>query len=128
VEAVGLDVPPTDPREGACWIVGDAPSGDWAGQAGAIAGWSGSGWRFVGAAEGMAVWNRAAGAVARRTGGFWVTGLVTGEALVIGGDQVVGARQPAIAPPEGGTTVDSQARASLAALLSALRVHGLIAG
>ena len=43
VEAVGVDAPPGAPAPGACWIVGSAPSGAWAGHAGAVAGWTASG-------------------------------------------------------------------------------------
>lgn len=47
--------------------------------------------------------------------------------VVIGGAKVLGARGPAIADPAGGTTTDTQARAAVAQILAALRVHGLIA-
>ena len=126
VEAVGADTPPSAPRDGECWIVDDAPVDEWAGHAGALAGWSASGWRFVAATEGMAVWNRTAGAEARHLGGQWRTGTLTGVSLVLGGEQVVGARQPAITPAQGGAVVDAEARAAIAAILSAMRAHGLI--
>jgi hypothetical protein len=40
---------------------------------------------------------------------------------------VVGARQPAIAAPAGGTTIDAEARNAVAALLAVLKSHGLTA-
>jgi len=46
---------------------------------------------------------------------------------VIGGEAVLGARQGAIAEPDGGSVVDTQARATLGAILAALRSHGLVA-
>ena len=49
-----------------------------------------------------------------------------GSALFLDGIQVVGARRPAIASPNGGTTTDSEARAAIDQLLNALRAHGLI--
>ncbi len=61
-------------------------------------------------------------------GGAWVFGEVHATALVVGGDQVVGARASAVADPAGGTTIDTQARATLANLLANLRAHGLIDG
>jgi hypothetical protein len=47
-------------------------------------------------------------------------------ALLLDGVQVVGTRASAIASPAGGTTVDSEARATIGQLLEALRQHGLI--
>ncbi|WP_420140893.1 hypothetical protein [Sphingomonas sp.] len=57
----------------------------------------------------------------------WRTGQVTGAQLVIDGQQVMGPRQPAIADPAGGSTVDTAARTAVAAVLHALRQHGIIA-
>jgi hypothetical protein len=51
---------------------------------------------------------------------------LSGSALLLDGVQVVGARASAIASPVGGTTVDSEARATIGQLLDALRQHGLI--
>lgn len=127
-ETIGDDAPPASPVEGQCWIVGTAPTGEWAGHAGALAGWTAAGWRFMAPVEGMAVWVRASGLLARRGTGDWAVGVLAGSALQIGGEQVVGARAAAIADPSGGATVDTQARAAIAALLAALRTHGLIAG
>ena len=126
VVAVGLDTPPPVPAPGQCWIVGTAPTGEWSGQAGALAGWTAGGWRFVAAVEGMAVWDGAAGQVARRAGGAWQSGALAATSLAIGGIQVVGARRPDIAAPAGGGTVDGEARAAVTAILAALRGHGLI--
>jgi hypothetical protein len=50
VEAVGENQPPPAPGAGQCWIVGDAPTGAWAGQADRIAAWSpAAGGSFAGA-------------------------------------------------------------------------------
>lgn len=128
VEAVGLDAPPTGPSEGHAWIVGAAPTGAWAGRAQALAGWTGGGWRFVAAVEGMTAWVRSDGAEARFAAGSWSVGDVAARRLVVDGQPVVGARRAAIASPAGGGTVDAEARAALAAVLAALRGHGLIGG
>jgi hypothetical protein len=58
--------------------------------------------------------------------GSWEIGSLRGENVVIGGEQVVGARASAIAAPVGGSTVDAEARAAIGQVLSALRAHGLI--
>ena len=127
VLAVGLDAPPAAERAiGDSWVVGNAPAGEWSGQAGAIAGWTAGGWRFVAAIEGMAVWDRSTGTVARHAGGSWGQSVLTGTAVVIDGTRVVGPRQPGIAAAQGGATVDGEVRAVVAALLAALRTHGLI--
>ncbi|MCW3834501.1 DUF2793 domain-containing protein [Sphingomonas canadensis] len=125
VSAAGTNAPPADPAPGDAWIVGDAPSGAWAGNAGAIAGWTASGWRFLAPREGMRAWIAESG-FALYTGGEWRIGEAHGR-LIVEGVQVVGERGAAIADPSGGATVDSEARAAISALLSAMRAHGLIA-
>jgi len=127
VVAVGLDNPPADPVPGACWIVGRQPGGAWAGHPGAIAGWTGGGWRFVAPRPGLVAWSVADGVEARCDGVRWTVGRVTGDVLVIEGAAVVGPRQSAITDPVGGVTVDAEARVALRAILAALRNHGLIA-
>ncbi len=127
VEAVGVDTPPTAPAEGACWVVGASPSGAWAGQAHALAGWTAAGWRFVPARDGMAAWSRADDAIARFSGGSWTIGRISGTRLVLAGTAVVGAQQAAIANPVGGSVPDAEARTAIVAILAALRSHGLIA-
>lgn len=127
VVAVDLDAPPASPAAGQCWIVGAAPTGVWAGHAGALAGWTAGGWRFLAARDGMRAWSAADGCDAVYTGGQWRVGALAGTALRIAGVQVVGARRPAIAAASGGTTVDAEARAALGQVLAALAAHGLIA-
>ena len=127
VEAVGVNAPPTTPTVGACWVIGPSPSGAWSGHAHAVAGWTGGGWRFLPSHDGIAVWSRADGAIARFDGTGWIVGTLAGARLVIAGDTVVGARRPAISAPTGGTVSDVEARATIADILAALRTHGLIA-
>lgn len=124
-EALGLNVAPTDPAPGQCWIVGTAPEGSWSGHAGEIAGWTEGGWRFVAPREGMRLWlgHDAGNAIFRN--GEWHSGEAHGR-LVVEGQQVVGAQMPEIAEPEGGTVVDAPARAAISAVIVALRAHGLI--
>ena len=73
------------------------------------------------------MWVGADALTARFTGGNWVAGEATCAHLVVGGNRVVGPRQTAIATPSGGAVRDAESRAALAAILTALRTHGLIA-
>ena len=125
VSVAPTSVPPA-PMPGECWIVGTSPTGAWAGQAGAIAGWSAGGWRFVLPIDGMAVWSLADSIIVRRSGGVWVVGELTATSLKIGGNQVVGARAGSIASVSGGSVIDDEARVTINAILVILRSHGLI--
>ena len=127
VEGVLVDSPPASPDIGDCYVVGSAPSGAWAGNALALAGYTGGGWRFIRAIEGLFATDKASGQVVSFVGGAWETGQVRASKLLVGGDQVVGERLPAVADPVGGSTVDTEARAAIADILARLRTHGLIA-
>ncbi|TCP33615.1 DUF2793 domain-containing protein [Sphingomonas sp. BK235] len=127
VEAVGIDVPPDAPLPGQCWIVGAAPQGAWGGQAGALAGWTGAGWCFLPPRDGMTAWDRARQLGVARVAGSWESGVVRAARVLVGGQQVIGARAAAIADPGQGEG-DGAARACLAQVLAVLRAHGLIAG
>lgn len=127
VEQRALASPPASPLAGRCYLVAAGASGAWAGKVDQLAIASEGGWRFVVPRTGMRAWiaNEEIEAVFR--GGAWEYGAVRAERLLVGGNQVVGTRSPAIAAPAGGTTVDTECRAVLAGLLAALRSHGLIA-
>jgi hypothetical protein len=125
VQAVAPATVPTAPTPGQCWIVGAAPTGAWAGRAGHIAAWAAGGWRFLAPFEGMQAWSIADGQTVRRTATTWLTGTQTASSLSINGQQVVAARQPRVVAPSGGATVDSQARAAIAAIIAGLESHGL---
>lgn len=126
VEAFGVNAPPPDPEPGQCWIVGDSPSGAWAGAAGALAAWTAGGWRFAAPREGMTAWIAADALAARYVAGAWQAGRVTATRIEIDGEQVVGAREAGIDEPYGGSVIDAEARAAIEAILAALRAHGLI--
>lgn len=126
VVAVGLDTPPASPPVGACWIVGAAPTDAWSGQPLAIAGWTEGGWRFVPPQAGMRVWSQTDAADARFDGTGWTVGTLVGNRLVLGGETMLGARQPGIAAPANGSVTDSEARRAIAAILAALQSLGLI--
>jgi hypothetical protein len=117
--------PPASPVPGESWIVAAGATGAWAGQEGRIAVQTSGGWRFLAPVTGMSAWDKAAGHARLWTGSTWSDGKLPVTALTIGGQQVVGARLPAIASPSGGTTIDAEARAALAAIIVAIKSHGL---
>jgi hypothetical protein len=107
VEAGPLNDAPAEPEAGRCWLVGAAPTGDWAGQGQAIAIWTAGGWRFVAPRAGMTVVRLADGARLRFDDGQWV--------------------EPAtIIAPSGGSTIDAEARSALSALILHLEAQGLL--
>lgn len=127
VQAVGTNAPPALPAAGACWIVGATPTTDWSGQPNALACWTGGGWRFVAPHDGMVAWSIADSTWVYHVGGSWQIGVVSLRQVSIDGRKVVGQQQPAIADASGGAIVDAETRGAVAAILAALRSHGLIA-
>lgn len=90
---------------GKCWLISQAPVGDWAGKAGQLAIWIGGGWRFCEATDGMQLRLQHAGVDIARTNDVWVT-------------------PPAIADAVNGTVVDVEARNAINSLLGHLRMIG----
>lgn len=127
VVAVAPAAIPADPQPGQCWIVGAGASGVWHGQDGALAAWTEGGWRFALPFEGMMVWSLADGMTVIRRQGVWETGALDVRTVRVAGQSLLSARQPPIADPVGGAIVDSESRATVAAILAMLRSHGLIA-
>jgi hypothetical protein len=127
VEGDPANIPPATPLAGACYIVGPAPTGAWAGRAGSVAAYSDAGWRFLPPIDGMSLLVRSSGLQAIYRAGAWEIGVVRTGEVVVGGNKVLGSRAAAIAAPAGGTVVDAQARTAISAILTALRGHGLIA-
>jgi hypothetical protein len=125
VEAGPAQDPPVSPAPGQCWVVAPGAGGAWSARSPAIACWTAGGWRFFEPAEGMLAWNRAAGVWMRWTGSEWSEGTLPATALLIGGQQVVGPRLAEVPSPSGGTTIDAEARAAVAALIATLKSHGL---
>jgi hypothetical protein len=101
------DSPPANPTDGECWLVGDTPTGAWAGHAGELASYQAGSWIFAAPRDGMRVLDRSVGQDIRYRGGW------QRPATPIG--------------PAGGATVDAEARAAIAELVSALIAGGLLA-
>jgi hypothetical protein len=125
VEGAPLDAPPDSPALGQAWLVGAGATGPWSGRSGSIATWTSGGWRFIAPVPGMLAWNRAEGHFLFWTGGSWTQGELPVGSLTVGGKKVVGERQPAVPSPSGGTIIDEEARAAIAALTATLKSHGL---
>jgi hypothetical protein len=118
---------PDAPQVGATYIVGAGATGAWAGRDQCLAGYTAGGWRFIVPREGMLAYVVSASVWAAFRAGAWEIGAIRGDRVLVGGEQVLGARAAAIAAPAGGSTVDSEARATVAQILAALRAHGLVA-
>lgn len=127
IESAALTAPPASPAPGACYLVATGATGAWAGKDLMLAGYTEGGWRFVAPIEGMRLLDRTSGQLILRRSGTWETGIVRALEYQVGGTTVVRARQPAIADPAGGSTIDIQGRAAIASILAMLRTHGLIA-
>lgn len=100
-----LSIPPAGPTEGQCWLIGPAPSGDWGGKEGWLVGWEAGDWVFVEPRDGMRVWDSTVRQWLTRDGGW---------------------NRPATPEsPTAGSTIDSEARAAIDALIEALRNAGI---
>lgn len=117
--------PPASPAPGQGWIVATGATGDWAGSDHSVAVWTDAGWRFVAPVDGMLVWNKAAGHWVHWTGAAWSDGFLPAAGIRIGGDQVLGPRLAEVPSPSGGTIIDSEARAAIAAIIATFKSHGL---
>jgi uncharacterized protein DUF2793 len=126
VEGPPESEPPAGPAPGECWIVAPGATGDWAGRDTMLASWTEGGWRFVAPSPGMSAWNKATNLPLLWDGDQWREGELRCAALLVGGVQVVGERQPGVPSPSGGTIIDGEARAAINALTAALMSHGLI--
>ena len=98
--------PPTTPVNGTNWLVGTGGTGAWVGQDGQIASYQEGNWIFIAPRDGVSVLNRATGQQIHYFSG-WQT--------------------PAVpAAPTGGTTIDTQARAAITSLITALQTAGVL--
>lgn len=127
LENEGQSDPPASPQQGQMWRIGAAPTGDWSGRSGQLACFTAGGWRFVLPYAGMTAYARDTARFGYHDGSDWQFGGWPVAAVQVAGRQVVGGQQGAIADPGGGATIDAECRAAVAAILAALRAHGLIA-
>lgn len=97
--------PPASPADGINWLVAASATGDWNGQDGKLACRQAGNWIFVSPCDGMRLLNRGNGQFQHYRGGWHVPAVPTG--------------------PTGGGTVDTEARASINALIAALATAGI---
>jgi len=127
--ALSADVatPPALPSPGACWIVAASPDGAWTGHAGDIAQWTAGGWRFAAPGAGWRCHVVDRDRLMLHDGSAWRDDAIRADGFYVANIRVVGAQQGAILAPSGGAVIDSQARAAVVAILTALQTHGLLA-
>lgn len=100
------DTPPTDPDDGTSWLIGSNPVGAWAGKAGHIASFQAGNWLFSAPFDGMRLLDRSSGQEIRHIGQWTIP------------------QRPAV--PTGGATVDTEARAAIAAIVASLTDAGIV--
>ena len=97
--------PPSTPIDGENWLVASSATGAWAGKDGAIACRQAGNWLFIQPRDGMRVLDRSTGQDRRFFAGWQIPATPL--------------------EPSGGSTVDSEARTALSALLTALQTAGI---
>lgn len=98
--------PPTSPLDGQAWLIAATPSGVWTGKAGQIAARQAGNWLYFVPRHGLRLFNRATGQFIQYTGAW-----------------AAPSRPPA---PSGGTVIDAEARAAIAALIAGLTTAGIL--
>jgi hypothetical protein len=97
--------PPSEPAEGETWLVAAGATGEWEGEDGKLAAFQSGTWLFVEPNDGMRLFDRSTEQTLLYRGGWQ--------------------RPAAPAEPDGGTTVDAEARAAIAGLIAALAEAGV---
>ena len=97
--------PPASPQAGETWLIGNAPTAEWAGRASNIACWQDGKWTIVAPIPGMMLRNQGDGRLLRFDDS-WIA-LTAPE------------------PPAGGANIDVEARACLSAIINALSQFGI---
>lgn len=99
-------VPPSDPQEGQSWLIWSNASGAWAGHDWQIASLQGGTWLFCTPRDGMRILDRS-----------------TMQDIIYRNGWIRAVRPSA---PQGGATVDTEARAAIAQLIDALAAGGIL--
>ena len=126
-ESADLATPPASPLPGQCWIVPSGGSDAWDGRDQQIAGWTVNGWRFIAPRIGWSCQVLDRGHSLRFDGSIWLDEGTREDGFYVANERIIGPREAPIANPDGGSTIDTEARDAINGLLSCLRSHGLIA-
>jgi len=127
VEQSPSNDPPAAPIDGACYLIGESPSGEWSSYPDHVASFSAAGWRFVAPTMGMTLQFKPDRVPATYGPEGWEIGTIRTQRVCVEGVKVVGSQAASISNPSAGDVVDSEARVTIAEILTALRSHGLIA-
>ena len=104
--AASLAEPPVDPHEGDCYLIAAPAGGVWAGNEGALASFAAGAWQLQRPLAGMRIWDRPRGAWVHFDGSAWK-------------------RVDTPSAPDGGVTIDVEARAAITHMLDRLREAGI---
>lgn len=80
----GTQVPPVAPDPGTVHALGPVPIGEWAGQAGQLAQWTGDYWRFIAPQDGWLAWDLTGAVLLVHGATGWVPALSQFETLGVG--------------------------------------------
>ncbi|MFA7439474.1 MAG: DUF2793 domain-containing protein [Sphingomonadaceae bacterium] len=114
VESTEVAAPPATPEPGQCWLVPVGAMGVWSGWVGALAAWTGGGWRYIVPREGMRAYVRDTAGDVQYRSGDWVKLPLAGVPTV------------SIAIAEGGINVDMEARQAIGAVIARMQELGLV--
>jgi Protein of unknown function (DUF2793) len=120
-----LASPPASPLVGQMYIVPPAGAAAWGQPVGTLMQWQGSGWLAEPPRDGQIALVIDEMVMLVHQGSWQASWPVSG--LAIAGRQVLAVPPASVPAATGGSTVDAQARATLAALIQALQQQGLIA-
>jgi hypothetical protein len=117
--------PSLDPVVGDCHIVAPAAAAAWGQPAGTLMHWQGNGWLPESPVDGQIVLVQDEAIMLLYRAGWQPQLPVAG--LIVNGQPMLQGVPAGIANPAGGTIIDTEARTTLAALITALQAHGLLA-
>ena len=124
VASRSVAAPPATPAPGSCYIVPPAGVAAWGHPAGTLLHWLGTAWLAQAPRDGQVALIGDEAAMLVHDGSWQAHWPVTG--LRVAGRSVLGANPADVALPGGGSVVDIEARATLAALVAALRQQGIV--